>query len=140
MLDEGLVRAAQSARLEAIEVLPARGAHLDADPYRGTALAWATAGRRLDAIRRLVELGADVNGRTTFGGDIEGATALHLAAQGGSVEVVRTLLDLGADPSVVEPAFNGTPAQWAEHFEHEAARELLNDTSHPNPPPQGGRA
>ena len=66
--------------------------------------------------------------------------ALHLAAQGGSVEVVRTLLDLGADPSVVEPAFNGTPAQWAEHFEHEAARELLNDTSHPNPPPQGGRA
>ena len=44
------------------------GARIDADPYRGTALTWAAANGRVDSIRALVGLGADVNQRGTFGG------------------------------------------------------------------------
>ena len=58
------------------------GARVDADPYRGTALAWAAANGRVAALRKLVELGADPNRQATFGGPShgEGVTAIHLAA------------------------------------------------------------
>jgi hypothetical protein len=125
VLDEALVWAAKSGRLEAMTVLVQRGAALEADPYRGTPLAWAAAKNRTGAIRLLLEMGADVNGRSTFGGDIEGATALHLAAQAGHLDAIRALLDAGADPTVIEPSFNSSPSGWAEHFGREEARKLI---------------
>src|SRR5204862_6341648 len=67
VLDEALVWAAKSDRVEAIERLVDLGADLDADPYRGTPLIWAACNGRVAAVRHLVELGADVNGRGTFG-------------------------------------------------------------------------
>ena len=117
ILDEALVWAAKSNRVEAIERLVGLGADVDADPYRGTALTWAATNGRVAAIRRLVELGADVNGRGTFGGPDhgQGVTALHLAAQSGQAEAVETLLELGADPTVRDAIHGGTPAGWAQH-------------------------
>jgi ankyrin repeat protein len=117
ILDEALVWAAKSERVEAIERLVGLGADVDADPYRGTALTWAATNGRVAAIRRLVELGADVNGRGTFGGPDhgQGVTALHLAAQSGQAEVVETLLELGADPTMRDAIHGGTPAGWARH-------------------------
>jgi ankyrin repeat protein len=95
--------------------------------YRGTALSWAAACGRVDAVRCLVRLGADPSRRGTFGGPGhgEGVTALHLAAQNGSLDVIRVLLELGADPAVRDGLYDGTPANWAEHGGHPAAAELL---------------
>lgn len=97
-------------------MLAERGANLDADVYRGTALIWAAAQGK-----------ADVDRRGTFGGPRHGSgvTALHLAAQNDCVDVVQILLDAGADPSIRDELFNGTPADWAEHGGSTAALELL---------------
>jgi ankyrin repeat protein len=127
--DEALSWAARNDRVDALDLLVARGATPDADVYRGTALAWAAAGGRVAAIRRLVALGADPNRRTTFGGPAHGkrATALHLAAQNGDVDAIRALLELGADPSLRDALYDSTPAGWAEHGGKHAAKELLRE-------------
>jgi ankyrin repeat protein len=128
ILDEALVWAAKSDRVEAIERLVELGADVNADPYRGTPITWAAANGRVAAIRRLVQLGADVNGRGTFGGPDhgQGVTALHLAAQSGQTEAVATLLELGADPTIRDALHGGTPAGWAQHGCHPEIAERLS--------------
>jgi ankyrin repeat protein len=120
VLDEALVSAAKSDRVEVLPVLVEVGARIDADPYRGTALTWAAANGRVAAIRRLLELGADPNARGTFGGPDhgEGVTALHLAAQGGHLEAVRALLEGGGDPTIRDALHDGPAWGWAEHGGH----------------------
>ncbi|HET8606766.1 MAG TPA: ankyrin repeat domain-containing protein [Gaiellaceae bacterium] len=115
VLDEALVWAAKSGRVEALPVLVELGADVDADPYRGTALTWAAVNGHADAVRRLVALGADPNRRGTFGGPThgEGVVALHLAAQAGRREAVEALLELGADPSIRDELHGGDAAGWA---------------------------
>lgn len=56
--------------------------------------------------------------------DCGGASALHAAAAGGWVECVQLLLSNGADPSVRDLT-GRTPAEYAEHHQHEAAARLL---------------
>ena len=127
VLDEALVWAAKSDRVDALSMLVELGARLDADPYRGTALTWAAAGGRVDAVRQLLDLGADPNARGTFGGPShgEGVTALHLAAQNGHVEAVQALLDSGAD-ATVRDLVHGSPSWgWAEYGGHQELAELL---------------
>jgi ankyrin repeat protein len=130
VLDEALVWAAKSDRVEALEPLVELGARLDADPYRGTALAWAAACGRVASIRCLVELGADPNQLGTFGGPDhgEGVTALHLAAQSGKRQAVEALLELGADPTIRDALHGGDPAGWAEHGRHPQLAELLRQS------------
>jgi ankyrin repeat protein len=120
VLDEALAWAARSDRVEVLEPLVARGARLEADVYRGSALMWAAACGRTAAVRRLIELGADPSGRSTFGGPSHGenVTPLHLAAQDGHVETVRALLDAGADPTARDANFGSTPDGWAEYGGH----------------------
>lgn len=129
ILDEALAWAARNGRLDALDLLVARGARADADVYRGSALAWAAANGRADAIRRLLALGADPNARTTFGGPDhgDGATALHLAAQHGRLDAIRVLLDGGADPRLRDGRHDVTPAGWAEHEGQQAAVDLLRE-------------
>ena len=120
MLDEALAWAARSDRVAVLEPLVARGARAEADVYRGSALMWAAACGRTAAVRRLLELGADPSGRSTFGGPShgEGVTPLHLAAQDGHLETVRALLDAGADPTARDANFDATPDGWAEYGGH----------------------
>jgi ankyrin repeat protein len=127
ILDEALSWAARNDRVEALEALVARGAGVDAEVNRGTALTWAAASGRTQAILRLVALGADTNRRGTFGGPEhgDGTTALHHAAEGGHLDAIEALLDAGADPTVRDALYNGTPADWAEHFARTEARDLL---------------
>jgi ankyrin repeat protein len=130
VLDEALVWAAKSDRVDALSELAELGARLDADPYRGTALTWAAAGGRTGAIRRLLDLGADPNGRGTFGGPShgQGVTALHLAAQGGHLEAAQALLDGGADPAIRDLLYEGPAWGWAEHGCHPELAEILRVT------------
>jgi ankyrin repeat protein len=103
------------------------GACVEADPYRGTALTWAAANGRIDAIHTLVELGADLNQRGTFGGPDhgEGVTAMHLAAQSGQREAVVTLLELGADPLIRDDLHGGNALGWARVGGHAELADVL---------------
>ncbi|HWB22411.1 MAG TPA: ankyrin repeat domain-containing protein [Gaiellaceae bacterium] len=127
VLDEALVWAAKAGRTDAVELLVELGAHIAADPYRGTALSWAAANGRVETLRRLVELGADPNQLGTFGGPDhgQGVTALHLAAQSGQREAVEALLELGADPTIRDALHIGSPSGWAEFGGHEDLATLL---------------
>ena len=99
-------------------VAAARAAH----PW---AVLEATTARRLRAVRRLVELGFDVNAAIPAGhGRVAGMTALHEAVSG-DLALVRLLLELGADPDIRDAEFYATPLGWAEHgYAHEAAAVL----------------
>jgi ankyrin repeat protein len=128
ILDEALVWAAKSDRVEVLALLVELGARVEADPYRGTALAWAAANGRADSIRELVALGADANQRGTFGGPDhgEGVTALHLAAQSGKREAAEALLELGADPSIRDEIHDSPPSGWADHCGHKELAAILS--------------
>jgi ankyrin repeat protein len=125
--DEALTWAARADAVEALSWLCGRGASLDANVYQGTALVWAAAQGRVRAVRRLLELGAGVNVRATFGGPGHGVgtTALHHAAEGGHLGVIEVLLAAGADRTIEDALYGGTPASWAAHSGQNAARGLL---------------
>ena len=131
VIDEALVWAAKSGRVEAVSMLVERGARADADVYRGTPLAWAAATGRTAAVRRLLELGADPNRRATFGGPThgQGVTALHLAAQAGRRETVLALLSGGADPTVRDELHGGDASGWAEFGGHPGIARLLREAA-----------
>jgi len=126
--DEAVSWAARSDAVEAITWLHKRGADVDANVYQGTPLVWAAVKGRVRAVRRLLELGAGVNVRGTFGGPRHGAgtTALHHAAEAGHLEVIEELLAAGADPTIEDDLYGGTPAGWAAHNGHPEARDLLS--------------
>jgi Ankyrin repeats (3 copies) len=123
------VWAAKASRVEVLPLLVDLGANVAADPYRGTALAWAAVNDHADAVRQLVELGADPDQRGTFGGPShgEGVTALHLAAQAGSRDAVAALLDLGADPTLRDRLHDGPAWGWAEFSGNRDIAEWLRE-------------
>ena len=127
ILDEALVWAAKSDRVDVLGPLVELGADVDGDPYRGTALIWAGARGHVATIRRLVELGADVNRKATFGGPDhgEGVTALHLAAQSGQMAAAKALIDAGADPAITDDIYAGPAAGWAAHGGHTSIQMYL---------------
>lgn len=127
ILDEALVWASKSNRVEALPFLAERGADPNGDPYRGTPLTWAAATGRLEAARWLLEHGADVNRRGTFGGPShgQGVTALHLAAQSGNREMCDLLLEHGADPELRDEIYDSPAHGWAGHFGHTEVRDEL---------------
>jgi ankyrin repeat protein len=93
----------------------------------GTALISSAWRDQKDAVRRLLELGADANAQ-----DNHGDAPLHGAAQSGSVEVIDILVDKGADPNLKNHQ-GGTPLMWAVVFGHEdAARRLLERGADPS--------
>lgn len=127
ILDEALVWAAKSDRVDAMALLVSRGARVGADPYRGTALTWAASRGNVGAVTWLLDHGAAVNQRATFGGPGhgQGVTALHLAAQTDKREMVELLLARGADPTVQDALYHSTPAGWAREFKATSALEVL---------------
>ena len=129
ILDEALSWAARSDRADAVALLVERGAHVDADVYRGTALTWAAAVGAVAAIERLVALGAGVDQQATFGGPSHGAgvTALHIAAQSGRTAAVEALLGAGADPALRDALYDGPASGWAEQGGHAALATLLRE-------------
>lgn len=125
--DEAMSWAARADAVDAISALHRLGASVDANVYQGTPLTWAAARGRARAVRRLLSLGAAPSATGTFGGPRHGVgtTALHHAGEGGHLDVIEALLDAGADPTVADELYGGTPASWAAHGGHEAARALL---------------
>ncbi len=130
ILDEALVWASKANRVEVLPLLVARGANVNADPYRGTPLIWAAAKGRIEAARWLLDHGGQI-GPATFGGAThgEGITALHLAEQNDDVEMARLLIAYGVDTSVQDAIYHSSPRGWAVHFGSRAVLDVLPSES-----------
>lgn len=127
ILDEALVWACKSNRVSVLERLVRAGAQVDADPYRGTPLIWAAACNRTEAATWLLDQGANVNQKGTFGGLThgQGLTALHIAAQYGHMPMVELLVERGADRSLKDDLYRSTPEGHANYFGHAEVRDYL---------------
>jgi ankyrin repeat protein len=127
VLDEALVWACKSNRVSVLDRLMRAGARLDADPYRGTPLIWAAACNCTEAAAWLLNHGASVNQKATFGGLThgQGITALHIAAQNGHMPMVKLLVERGADRSVKDDLYHATPEGGAAYFGQVEVREYL---------------
>ncbi len=77
---------------------------------------------RWDVVRRLVELGFDVNASG-------GITALHYAAVHGERDIAELLIKHGADPAVKDTEFEQDAAGWATYGEHEELASHLRGVS-----------
>ncbi|MDC2866687.1 suppressor of fused domain protein [Bacillus sp. BP-3] len=75
--------------------------NMDMGPF-GTFLHVAATHGKLEIVKRLIELGADINKR----GGVYGGGALNQAASKGQIEIVRYLLSCGAEIDVGEPERN----------------------------------
>lgn len=133
VLDEALVWACKSNRVNVLERLMKAGARLGADPYRGTPLIWAAACNRTEAVRWLLDHGADIDQKATFGGlqHGQGITALHLAAQYGHMPVVKMLVERGANRSIRDDLYQATAEDGAGHFGQTAVRDYLRRSGDP---------
>jgi hypothetical protein len=68
---------------------------------------------KADALRRIINLGADINGVSQ---DLYShASPLHHAVSSGSLEAVKILVDAGANLGARDTAYDGTPLDWAEY-------------------------
>jgi ankyrin repeat protein len=92
--ETALMAAARTGKVEAVNVLLAHGADVNAkETMRGqTALMWAVAEGHVDVVKALLELGADLKARSN-----NKSTALLLAARQGDPALARLLLAHGAD-------------------------------------------
>jgi ankyrin repeat protein len=127
VLDEALVWASKSGRTEVLARLVRAGARLDSDPYRGTPLIWAAVRNRLETAEWLINHGASVNQKATFGGLThgQGVTALHMASQCGNLSMVQLLIQRGADPKITDDLYHGDAEGAAAYFGQTAVRDYL---------------
>ncbi|KAL8393432.1 hypothetical protein RB595_003271 [Gaeumannomyces hyphopodioides] len=94
------------------------------DPHNQTALHAAAESGRVENMRGLMELGAEVDAA-----DVDDKTPLHYAAKSGHAEAISTLLDQGASINAVNKQHE-TPLFCAAYGGHVgAAKALLNGGS-----------
>lgn len=78
------------------------------------ALVLAALNGRVEAVRWMIEGGADVSRPSA---DLYAhGTPLHHAVCSGSLATVRALVEAGADSGKRDAAWNGTPLGWAEYY------------------------
>ncbi len=145
-----LGNAAKAGDIAEIERLLDEGADVN-ESGLATPLFYAIQYKHTDAVRLLIERGADVNKASTWGTPLneaakqgnaeivglllgqgadhtvtaaEGLTPLHSAASSGSVEATQYLLDHGADVNALT-TFEEPPIHYARLNEHEAVAQLL---------------
>ena len=116
-----LMLASRAGQTEAVSVLIAAGANVDAqESWNGqSALMWAGAEGHASTLNLLIAAGANIHTRSN-----SGATALLFAARKGSLEGVRTLLAAGSDVNVQRPD-GASPLLVAVINGHEDLVDLL---------------
>jgi ankyrin repeat protein len=90
-------------------------------------LIWAAACNRVETAEWLIEHGATVDLKATFGGLThgQGVTALHIASQRGHLPMVRLLIQKGADPKIKDDLYHGDAEGAANYFGQVAVRDYL---------------
>src|SRR5262249_38078447 len=81
------------------------------------ALALAALNGRADALRRLIDIGVDLN--ATSPPLYAHATPLHPAVCSGSLDAVKALVEAGAELGAKDTGYQATPLGWAEHYRAE---------------------
>jgi ankyrin repeat protein len=114
-------RACTAGDLEALRELLKNDPGLVREGIAGGSTGLHQAVRHPDALRVLIEHGADPNVRDT--GD--NASPLHFAAANGNLESVRILLDAGADVHGAGDLHKGDVIGWAAREGNEAVTSLL---------------
>jgi len=115
-------RAAADGNVRNMRLLQMAGASVNAGGGCCTPLFLAAGEGRLDAVRYLLDQGADVNAR-----DGRGRTALTEATFYGNALVIKELILRGADVNVLSD--EGTPLDIAINARHDAIVELLKHYS-----------
>ena len=115
LLDVGaeltLEAAASLDRLpELVDLFP-----LSSDESRAFALAAAAVNGKAEAVRRLLELGAEPNAFNPEGAHAH-CTPLHNAVNSASVGTVRALVEGGGSLEASDRIWNATPESWARHL------------------------
>ena len=111
-------RAAADGDLQRMRMLQMAGVSVNSHGACCSPLFLAAGEGRLDAVRYLLDQGANVNAR-----EYGGRTALTEAAFSGNASVIKELLLRGADMNVVSDA--GTPLDVAMQTNHATAIDLL---------------
>ena len=111
-------RAAAAGNVRSMRLLQMAGARVNRQDGCCAPLLLAAGEGRLDAVRYLLDQGADVNAR-----DERRRTALTEATFYGNTSVIKELLLRGADINAVSD--EGTPLEIAINTKHEAIVELL---------------
>ena len=126
--------ACKSNRLVVLEPLVRAGARINSDPYRGTPLIWAAACNRTETVVWLLDHGAHIDQKATFGGLThgQGITALHIAAQYGHMAVVRRLVERDADRSIKDDLYHATAEGGASYFGQNQVRDYLRSPGEPS--------
>ena len=95
--DQELVQAAKQGNTAVIEKLLRDGVDVKTkdEEYQSTALMWAAHNGHAQAVRMLIDNGAEINARR-----FKGETALWFAAQKGQLEPLKVLVENGADASI----------------------------------------
>lgn len=117
---------------------------LDEDPSlvraqssdQGTALHFAAFFAQPDAVRTLLERGADVHTVSPTFGNV---TPLHSGAAGKSLDVVRALLEAGADPNARQSGGFTAIHAAAQDGNADMTRDLLAHGADPNTEAEDGR-
>jgi ankyrin repeat protein len=126
-----------AAEERGLEPLLEAGADPNARDKEGkTPLHYAVAHGRSDAVKLLLEYGAEVDEELA---EALRLTPLHLAALRGDAAEVERLLKSGADPNVRD-VFGRTPLHYASARNHKAVAELLlSRGADPNAKDEGGK-
>jgi ankyrin repeat protein len=115
------MRACATGDVETLRQLLQGDPSLARERLAGGTTALHGAVRHPDAVRLLLEHGADPNAR----GVGDNATPLHFAAANGTLDTVRLLLDAGADVHGTGDVHNGDVIGWAAREGNEAVVNLL---------------
>lgn len=112
--------------------------------HEKTALHWAAEVDAVDAARVLLDSGAEIEARTSWGAspldwaatmgsarvaDLLLERGLYAAARNGHADTVALLLSRGAARGARDAKFDATPAGWAREGGHTELADLLEPTS-----------
>jgi ankyrin repeat protein len=126
---DALIAAVMAGDRQRVEQLRAEhpGVVEEARARRPALVVSAAASGRIEVVRRVADLGFDVNalGRADAPAAEAWETALHQAAGEGDVALATLLLERGADPNIRDARFDATPLGWARHFDQAALVALL---------------
>jgi ankyrin repeat protein len=140
-----LMTAARTGNVPVIQALLRHGAHVEEREgfYGESALIWATASDHADAVRTLLDAGADPNGRSgraTWARPNAGLTRLSqgswtplmYAAREGALDAGRALVERGADVNAADPDGATALVVAIINYHYDFAALLLDHKADPN--------
>jgi len=119
--ERALMHAAWRGNREAVLWLIARGAQVNSEPMRWSPLHYAVFAGHGELTKVLLEMGADINARST-----NGSSVLMMAVYEGHDDLVKELLRRGADTGIRNDRGDG-PLEWAFKFQRLGIARMVSN-------------